>query len=140
MIFGTIKSIVEPEILVNGQILEIVDTFKFLGVHIERKGNPDKHIKIRRTAFLSGFTEIENLGIGNNDAFELLAKSLPYSVLKKYSDNLLKSNTKNNINIVEFKNQLQHKINIVENTTPLNITEKKQGVQPIEIPVCYAKN
>jgi len=40
-------------------------------------------------------------------------------------------------NIVELKNELQQKINIVENTTHLNIAEKKQGVQPIEIPVCY---
>jgi inhibitor of KinA len=40
-------------------------------------------------------------------------------------------------NIVELKNELQQKINIVENTTHLNIAEIKQVLQPIEIPVCY---
>jgi hypothetical protein len=54
MIFGPIKSIVEPEVKVNGQTLEIVDTFKFLGVHIDRDGGYKKHLNIRRSAFFSG--------------------------------------------------------------------------------------
>jgi hypothetical protein len=80
MVFGPIKSIVEPEIKVNGQILEIVENFKFLGVHIERGGKHDKHISIRRTAFLSGLTEIENLGFSKSDV-PVRMKSLLYTSL-----------------------------------------------------------
>lgn len=80
MILGKIKTIVEPEIKVNGQILEIVDTFKFLGVHIDREGNFIKHMCVRKSAFFSGLTEIERLGMNEPDV-PISMKCLLYTSL-----------------------------------------------------------
>ena len=77
MILGSIRSIVEPEVKVNGQILELVDSFKFLGVHIDRDGGYKNHMKIRRSAFFSGITEIERLGVNECD-IPINMKSLLY--------------------------------------------------------------
>jgi hypothetical protein len=62
-----VTSIIEPTLRVNGQVLEIVDTFKFLGVHIDREGKFKIHINARRSAFFSGLSEIEGLGLYEND-------------------------------------------------------------------------
>jgi hypothetical protein len=80
MIFGEIRSIVEPEIKVNDQIIEIVNTFKFLGVHIDREGNFVNHLNIKRTAFFSGITEVERLGIHKQDVPSKM-KGLLYTAL-----------------------------------------------------------
>jgi hypothetical protein len=80
MIFGTIKSIEAPQVKVNGQILEIVDVFKFLGVNIDREGTFAKHIKIKKAAFFSGVTEVERFGINKQDV-PLAMKSLLYTSL-----------------------------------------------------------
>ncbi len=47
MIFGTITSVVEPEIKVNQLSIEIVEVFKFLGVNVDREGTFKKHLNIR---------------------------------------------------------------------------------------------
>ncbi len=52
MIFGKPTSIVDPTILVNGQVLEIVDTFKFLGYTLIGKENL-KNILVREEALFS---------------------------------------------------------------------------------------
>ncbi len=78
--FGPIKSIVDPEVKVNGQTLELVDTFKFLGVHIDRDGGYKKHLQMRRNSFFTGITEIDRLGVNNLDV-PIKIKSLLYTSL-----------------------------------------------------------
>ena len=73
MVFGKIRTIVDPVVKVAGQILEVVDSFKFLGVHIERDGGHKKHIEVRRSAFFAGLSEIVKLGANEKD--------LPISIL-----------------------------------------------------------
>ena len=80
MIFGKITSIVEPEIKVNKQTIEIVEVFKFLGVNIDREGTFKKHLIIKRSAFFSGITEVERLGINKLDV-PIKMKSLLYTSL-----------------------------------------------------------
>jgi hypothetical protein len=80
MVFGTLRSVVEPEIKVNGQIIEMVDIFKFLGVQIDREGTFKKHLSIRRSAFFTGLTEVEKLGFHKKDVPPKM-KSLLYTSL-----------------------------------------------------------
>jgi hypothetical protein len=80
MIFGEIKSIVSPEIVVSGQTLEIVETFKFLGVIVDREGKFNKHTTTRRGAFFTGLNEIEKLGVNKLDV-PINMKSLLYTSL-----------------------------------------------------------
>jgi hypothetical protein len=80
MYFGKPRSIIEDEIIVNGQEIEKVEKFKFLGVELCSNGSYDEHIKKRRTLFLSGITEINELGIKKNDV-PIKMKSLLYTSL-----------------------------------------------------------
>ena len=60
--------------------MEVVDVFKFLGVNIDREGNFEKHVKIKKAAFFTGLTEIEKLGVNELDV-PLKMKSLLYTSL-----------------------------------------------------------
>jgi hypothetical protein len=78
MIFGKITSVVEPEIVVNNQIIEIVEILKFLGFW--EVGSYKKHLSIKRIAFFSGVTGVERLGINKLDVPTKM-KSLLYTSL-----------------------------------------------------------
>jgi hypothetical protein len=79
MIFGKITSVVEPEIVVNNQIIEIVETFKFLGVNRQRR-KLQKTLESQKNRLFSGVTEVERLGINKLDVPTKM-KSLLYTSL-----------------------------------------------------------
>ncbi len=80
MQFGDSKSIVEPIVRVNGEILEKVEQFKFLGVIISSNGKPDNHLSKRKSLFFNGVTEVTNLGLNKADV-PIGMKSLLYTSL-----------------------------------------------------------
>ncbi len=106
MIFGQINSIVEPEIMVNNQIIENVKTFKFLGVHIDREGTFKSHIATRKTAFFSGISEIERLGVNKIDV-PISMKSLLYT-------SLARSKLVYGLEVINFDSKTQTKLSTLE--------------------------
>jgi hypothetical protein len=80
MLIGEPDSIIDPVVKVNGEILDRVEEFKFLGVIISSDGKPTRHIKKRKSLFLNGLTEITTLGLNKKDV-PLKMKSLLYTSL-----------------------------------------------------------
>ncbi len=80
MQFGDSKSIVDPIVRVNGEILEKVEQFKFLGVIICSNGKPDRYLSKRKSLFFNGVTEVTNLGLNKADV-PIGMKSLLYTSL-----------------------------------------------------------
>ena len=66
MRFGEAKSIIDPLIKINGDVLEKVNFFKFLGVIIESNGSYKMHLDKRRSLFMTGLGEIQRLGINKS--------------------------------------------------------------------------
>jgi hypothetical protein len=67
MRLGEARSSIEPIVKINGDTLEKVDSFKFLGVIIESNGSYKKHLEKRRSLFMTGLGEIQRLGINKKD-------------------------------------------------------------------------
>jgi hypothetical protein len=80
MHLGLQSSIIVPEIRVNGDILEKVLSFKFLGVIIESNGTHKMHIEKRRSLFMTGLGELQRLGINKKDV-PIGMKTLLYTSL-----------------------------------------------------------
>jgi len=81
MHFGEPTSIIELIIKINGDTLEKVKYFKFLGVMIESNGSQKMHLEKRRSLFMTGIGVIQRLGIRKRDV-PIGMKSLLFTFLE----------------------------------------------------------
>jgi hypothetical protein len=143
MIFGRICSIVEPEVRVNGQILEIVESFKFLGVHVDNAGQFKKHVSARRSTFFTGLDEVQKLGVNEKD-IPLSMKSILYTSLVRSKlmyglecINLNKTTIRKDLAILESTSiKMACNLNKLSKTTPLLYA---LNISPLEVYILKRK-
>jgi hypothetical protein len=80
MLFGKPNSVLDESVRVNGELLEKVKSFKFLGVTICQDGSFTEHIEKRKSLFLNSMGEVRRLGFNKKDV-PLRMKKLLYTSL-----------------------------------------------------------
>ncbi len=126
MHLGKPTSLIEPEIKVNGDILEKVTAFKFLGVIIESDGSHKLHVEKRRSLFMTGLGELQRLGLNKKDVpigmKTLLYTSLVRSKLTYGLETIILSETK----IKKYFSQLEG--NALKTACGLNIRSRSTAL------------
>jgi hypothetical protein len=101
MLFGSPKSILSENVCVNGEKLEKVNSFKFLGVTICQDGSYNEHIEKRKSLFLNGLGEVRRLGFDKKD--------VPIKMKKLLYTSLVRSKLTYGLETIEMKDSVLKK-------------------------------